>query len=103
MWDSITGSPIIDVLDILIVAYLLERAGVLVSGAFTPGASGEEWVGADTLRRMHRRTLTLLRRRTARCGDTDPLRVRCRPPRRPTASPSTPPRWTTRPYSNRSA
>lgn len=41
-------------------------AGLVVRGQFAPdGAAGrEEWVGAETLARMHRRTLSLLRART---------------------------------------
>lgn len=45
----------------------LAADGLVVQGEFSPdGRSGEqEWVGTETLARMHRRTLALLRARTA--------------------------------------
>jgi len=50
---------------VLEVLTRLVDCGLLTRGAFTPEGGGKEWVGTDTLRRMHRRTLAVLRRRTA--------------------------------------
>lgn len=43
---------------------VLADEGVAVRGMFLPDGVGDEWVAADTLARMHRRSLALLRHRT---------------------------------------
>jgi ATP-dependent Lhr-like helicase len=40
---------------------LLEGSGAIVSGAYTPGREGLEWVAGDVLAQIHRRTLGILR------------------------------------------
>ncbi len=40
----------------------LEARGALVQGEFRPGGAGREWVDAEVLRRMRRRSLAVLRR-----------------------------------------
>jgi ATP-dependent Lhr-like helicase len=40
----------------------LAAAGLVLEGEFRPGGSGREWVDADVLRRLRRRSLALLRR-----------------------------------------
>ncbi|MDX2166574.1 MAG: DEAD/DEAH box helicase [Deltaproteobacteria bacterium] len=40
----------------------LEQQGKVVEGEFRPGASGREWVDAEVLRRLRRRSLAALRR-----------------------------------------
>ncbi len=55
---GLTRSAVVDVLA------ALADSGILVRGEFAPGGRGEEWVGADLLSRMHRRTLSMLRARS---------------------------------------
>jgi len=40
----------------------LERAGRVIEGEFRPGGSGAEWIDAEVLRRVRRRSLAALRR-----------------------------------------
>ena len=46
----------------------LEAAGRVVQGEFRPGASGREWLDAEVLRRLRRRSLAALRREVEPVG-----------------------------------
>ena len=46
---------------VLEVLRRLEREGKVRPGAYRPGGSGQEWVSTDVLRRLRRRTLSVLR------------------------------------------
>jgi len=56
-------------IDLAAVVGVLEELagdGVVTRGEFLPGVTGrEEWVGTETLARMHRRSLSMLREKTA--------------------------------------
>jgi len=52
------GLPVSAVHEVLI---RLEQEGRVLSGGYTPGGTGVEWVDAEVLRRIRRRTLAVLR------------------------------------------